>query len=156
VLSRGGRGEHAIEVMLPFLQRVTQDVHIVPVIMGLQSWDACEALAAAIRSIVDWSRDVVIASSDLSHFYDDARARELDGVFCESLETLDAALLHGRLARGECEACGGAPVVAALLASEGLRGRACSILSRTNSGDVSGDRTSVVGYVSAAVTGDPA
>jgi AmmeMemoRadiSam system protein B len=98
----------------------------------------------------------VIASSDLSHFYNDTRAWELDGVFCESLETLDAALLHGRLARGECEACGGGPVVAALLAGEGLRSRACSILSRTNSGDVSGDRTSVVGYVSAAVTGDPA
>jgi AmmeMemoRadiSam system protein B len=156
VLSRGGRGEHAIEVMLPFLQRVTPDVHIVPVIMGSQSWEACETLAGGIRSILDWSRDVIVASSDLSHFYDDTRARELDGVFCESLETLDARLLHARLARGECEACGGGPVVAALLAGEGLRSRACSILSRTNSGDVSGDRTSVVGYMSAAVTGDPA
>lgn len=158
VLSRGsrdGRGEHSIEVMLPFLQRVTPDVHIVPFIMGSQSWDACEALADGIRSIVDWSRDVVIASSDLSHFYDDARARGLDGVFCGSLEALDASLLYGRLARGECEACGGGPVVAALLASEGLRNRACSILARTNSGDVSGDRASVVGYVSAAVTGEP-
>jgi MEMO1 family protein len=154
--SHGGRGEHSIEVMLPFLQRVTPDVHIVPVIMGSQSWDACEALAGGIGSIVDWSRDVVVASSDLSHFYGDARARELDGVFCESLETLDASLLHGRLARGECEACGGGPVVASLIASESLRRRACSILSRTNSGDVSGDRTSVVGYVSAAVTGEPA
>lgn len=154
--SHEGRGEHSIEVMLPFLQRLTPDVHIVPVIMGSQSWEACEALAEAIKSIVDWSRDVVIASSDLSHFYDDTRARELDGVFCASLETLDASLLHDRLARGECEACGGGPVVAALLASEGLHIRACSILSRTNSGDVSGDRTSVVGYVSAAVTGEPA
>jgi len=154
--SHDGRGEHSIEVMLPFLQRVMPDIHIVPVIMGSQSWDACDALAGGIRSIVDWSRDVIIASSDLSHFYDDARARTLDGVFCESLETLNAALLHDRLARGECEACGGGPVVAALLASEGLRNRACNILSQTNSGDVSGDRTSVVGYMSAAITGDAA
>lgn len=153
-VTRGGRGEHAIEVMLPFLQRAAKNVRIVPISMGLQSWEACEALGAAIRRIVDWRHDLIIASTDLSHFYDDARARELDGIFCESLRILDARLLHGRLTRRECEACGGGPVVAALLASEGLRDRACDELARSNSGDVSGDRDSVVGYMSAIVTGE--
>lgn len=154
VLARASRGEHAIEVELPFLQRVAADVRIVPVIMGTQSWEACAALGAALRAAVDWRHDVVIASSDLSHFYDDKRARELDGVFCETLFTMDARLLHQKLERGECEACGGGPVVAALIASEGLRARACNVLARGNSGDVSGDRSSVVGYVSAVVTGE--
>ena len=153
VLHDGGRGEHAIEVELPFLQRVAKSTRIVPIIMGSQSWDACEALGNALRRIVDWSRDVIIASSDLSHFYDDTRARELDGVFCDTLVTLDAAELHANLESGACEACGGGPVVASLMASQGLRSRACELLARGNSGDVSGDYSSVVGYASAVITG---
>ncbi|HET6463435.1 MAG TPA: AmmeMemoRadiSam system protein B, partial [Candidatus Krumholzibacteria bacterium] len=156
VLHDGGRGEHAIEVELPFLQRVASTTRVVPIIMGSQSWEACEALGNALRRVVDWSRDVIIASSDLSHFYDDERARELDGVFCDTLVTLDAAELHAGLESGACEACGGGPVVASLLASTALRGRACEVLARGNSGDVSGDYSSVVGYVSAALTGEPA
>jgi len=156
VLSDGGRGEHAIEVELPFLQRVAPAARIVPIIMGSQSWDACEALGNALRRVVDWSRDIVIASSDLSHFYDDERARELDGVFCDALVTMDAAELYENLESGACEACGGGPVVASLLASAGLRARSCELLARGNSGDVSGDYSSVVGYASAAITGEPA
>lgn len=156
VLSDGGRGEHAIEVELPFLQRVAKTTRVVPIIMGSQSWEACEALGNALRRIVDWSRDIIIASSDLSHFYDDTRARELDGVFCDTLVTLDAAELLAQLERGACEACGGGPVVASLIASAGLRSRACELLARGNSGDVSGDYSSVVGYASAVITGEPA
>jgi len=153
---RDGRGEHAIEVEIPFLQRVAPDACLVPIIMGAQGWDACEELGGALREVIDWNRDVIIASSDLSHFHPDARARELDGEFCARLAALDASLLHARVSAGECEACGAGPVVAALIASEGLTRRECKILSRANSGDVSGDRGSVVGYASAVVTGDAA
>jgi MEMO1 family protein len=156
VLRHRGRGEHAIEVELPFLQRIAHNVSVVPITMGSQSWNACEALAGALRSVIDWEHDALIASSDLSHFYADERARALDGVFCETVMTGDAGLLHERLARGECEACGGGPVVTALLACEGLRARTCAILARGNSGDISHDLSSVVGYASAAVTGEPA
>lgn len=155
-LPRHGRGEHGIEVELPFLQRGFDNVSVVPIVMGRQSWGACDELGRAIGAIADWDRDVVIASSDLSHFYDDATARSLDGVFCDALVTLDARALHERLARGECEACGGGPVVAALIATGALRHRACELLATGNSGDVSHDRSSVVGYASAVITGDPA
>jgi AmmeMemoRadiSam system protein B len=151
-----GRGEHAIEVELPFLQRVSPQTRVVPIVMGSQSWDACAKLGDALRDIVDWNHDVVVASSDLSHFYDDTHARALDGAFCETLVTLDAAQLQKRLERGECEACGGGAVVAALLASDALGDRGCEIIARGNSGDVSGDRSSVVGYVAAVVSGEPA
>jgi AmmeMemoRadiSam system protein B len=151
VLPRG-RGEHAIEVELPFLQRVNGNTRLIPIIMGNQSWEACEGLGIALSKVVDWNRDVVIASSDLSHFYDDARARELDGAFCERLGALDAKALHDSLQSGECEACGGGPVVAVLIACAGLNDRSCEIVATGNSGDVSGDRSSVVGYVSAVIT----
>lgn len=152
----GRQGEHAIEVELPFLQRIACDARIVPIIMGSQSWTACEALGIGLRSVVDWDRDVIVASSDLSHFHGDRSARALDGVFCETLMRLDATNLHARLAAGDCEACGGGPVVAALIATESLKHRACEILARGNSGDTSGDRDRVVGYAAAIVTGDAA
>lgn len=150
----GQRGEHGIEVQLPFLQRAFPEIVIVPVVMGSQSWAASRALGRAIASVVEWSRDIVIASSDLSHFHFDQRARELDEAFCEALKALDARALHDRVARGECEACGAAPVEAALVATEALANRSAEILARGNSGDISHDRTSVVGYVSAVVSGD--
>jgi AmmeMemoRadiSam system protein B len=149
------RGEHAIEVELPFLQRIAPGIQIVPVTMGSQAWEACDALGQAIAAIVDWSTDLVIASSDLSHFYDDAKARALDATFCATLLTLDARALHERVSRRECEACGAGPVVAALIATAALRHRKAELLATANSGDVTHDRASVVGYASAAVTGDP-
>lgn len=155
-LPRHGRGEHGIEVELPFLQRCFPDIHVVPIVMGSQAWGACEELGHAIASIADWKRDVVIASSDLSHFYTDERARALDGVFCNTLVTLDARALYERVSRRECEACGAGPVIASLIATESLRGRACEMLATGNSGDVSEDRSSVVGYAAAVVTGEGA
>jgi MEMO1 family protein len=154
VLPHRGRGEHGIEVELPFLQRLFDDMRVVPIVMGSQDWDACVALGSAIAGVVDWRHDVVIASSDLSHFYTYEKALELDGAFCETLATLNANTLFERIAAGECEACGAGPVVAAILATEALRSRACQVMSCINSGDVSGDHSSVVGYASAVITGD--
>jgi AmmeMemoRadiSam system protein B len=150
------RGEHGIEVLLPFLQRLFPGICIVPIVMGVQSWNAGDALGRAIAGVADWGRDIVIASSDLSHFHDDMKARALDQVFCNTLMTLDAAALHERIARGECEACGAGPVVAALIATLGLRNREGELLASANSSAVNQDRSSVVGYAAAVVTGDPA
>lgn len=150
------RGEHAIEVELPFLQRCFTALRIVPVVMGDASWAACEALGAAVSRLADWRHDVIIASSDLSHFHDDRTARSLDQVFCDSFLTLDARSLHDRVTRGQCEACGAGPVVAALLATASLRHRRGELLAYGNSGDVNHDRSSVVGYASAVVTGEHA
>jgi AmmeMemoRadiSam system protein B len=153
-IPRHERGEHGIEVQLPFLQRALSGLTIVPIVMGSQSWEACEGLGSAIAGVADWSSDIMIASSDLSHFHDDRRARELDGAFQETFLTLDARALHDRIARGECEACGAGPVVASLLATTRLRNRGAEIIASGNSGDVSNDRARVVGYLSAVVTGD--
>jgi AmmeMemoRadiSam system protein B len=150
------RGEHAIEVELPFLQRIVPHIQIVAVTMGSQSWEDCDALGNALAAIVDWSTDIVIASSDLSHFHDDATARRLDATFCATLLTLDARSLYARVARRECEACGAGPVIAALIATASLGERGAALLATANSGDVSHDRSSVVGYASAVITGEPA
>jgi AmmeMemoRadiSam system protein B len=143
--------EHALEVQLPFLQTVLGDVAIVPIVMGDQSWEVCEALGKALASAMAQSDVLTIASSDLSHFHSYEEAERLDGNFRDILETMDPKTLFNAVRRRDCEACGAGPVVAMLIAGLDAGARACRILRAANSGDVSGDRNSVVGYTAAAL-----
>jgi len=144
-----GRGEHGIEVQLPFLQRVLPEAMIVPIVMGTQDWDACEALGAALAATCTDPGVVVVASSDLSHFYDYTKASALDTIFCDTLSRLDPRALHDAVSMGKCEACGAGPVAATLLAGEAHKKRRYQLLARANSGDITGDHSNVVGYACA-------
>jgi AmmeMemoRadiSam system protein B len=144
------RGEHGLEVQLPFLQRTQAHVRIVPIVMGLQDWEHCTALGESLRSHCG-EDTVILASSDLSHFYDYDRARVMDAEFMDTLSRLDPAALYDAVRKGRCEACGAGPVVAGLIATASGDDR-YNELARANSGDVTGDRTSVVGYASAVVS----
>jgi AmmeMemoRadiSam system protein B len=150
VQPRGSRGEHGLEVQLPFLQRVHPDATFVPVVMGDQRWEHCVALGDALAAECG-PEDLILASSDLSHFYDGERADELDTVFLDTLSTMDPEAVYRAVSEGRCEACGAGPVVASLIATASTRNRHYELLARCNSGDVTGDRTSVVGYASAVV-----
>ncbi len=152
VVARGGRGEHGIEVILPFLQRTLGEFTLVPVVMGSQSWEACEALGAALARHSRPESTLLVASSDLSHFYRYEEAVRLDHAFCDLLESLDARALHAGVVAGTCEACGAGPVTATLIATDSLPAREARVLAHCNSGDVTGERDSVVGYASAVVT----
>ncbi|MCH7550022.1 MAG: AmmeMemoRadiSam system protein B [Candidatus Krumholzibacteriota bacterium] len=149
VQPRLSRGEHGLEVQLPFLQRTHPDVTIVPIVMGVQDWEHCAALGETLLTHCP-SDVVLLASSDLSHFYDYEHARRLDGVFLETLAELDPKRIFDGIRDGRCEACGSGPVIATLIASleSGVRYHE---IARANSGDVTGDLTSVVGYASAVV-----
>lgn len=143
--------EHALEVQLPFLQRVLGSFRIVPVVMGSQTWEICEALGNALAPLLGRRDVLIVASSDLSHFYPYDVAREKDDRFCRLLETMDPIKLYEAVERRHCEACGAGPVVATLVARKASgRGR-CRVLCQANSGDVTGDRDRVVGYASAVV-----
>jgi AmmeMemoRadiSam system protein B len=146
------RQEHALEVQIPFLQRVLESFELVAIVMGDQKWEQCVALGEALKPIVEDPGVVVVASTDLSHFYDAARANRLDREFRDVLATMDAAELYASVQKGRCEACGTGPVIASLLATEGMKDRSLSILAQQNSGDTTGDYSSVVGYLSAVVT----
>ncbi len=145
------RGEHGLEVLLPFLQRVCGSPRIVPIVMGTHEWNACLELGRALADAVDPDRTLVVASSDLSHFHPYDDAVRLDTAFCDRLAALDETRLYDALRSGRCEACGAGPVLAGLIATAAWRDRRCRVLARINSGDVTGDRASVVGYASAVV-----
>lgn len=146
------RQEHALEVQLPFLQRALGSFDLVAVVMGDQSWENCAALGDALAPAAADPGVLIVASTDLSHFYDASRAGRLDGEFRDVLSSLDARAIYDRVESGRTEACGAGPVMAALLATEGTPDRSCTILDQKNSGDVTGDYSSVVGYLAAAVT----
>ncbi|HEU4366257.1 MAG TPA: AmmeMemoRadiSam system protein B [Candidatus Krumholzibacteria bacterium] len=149
-LSGGGRGEHALEVMLPFIQRTLPAARIVPVTMGSQSRAACVALADSLAAHVDFARTLIVASSDLSHFRRYDEAVRLDTAFCQLVSGGDGEALLAGLTDGRCEACGGGPTAAVMLACARARGTSAHVLARINSGDVTGERDSVVGYAAAA------
>jgi AmmeMemoRadiSam system protein B len=146
------RQEHALEVQIPFLQRTLDKFELVAIVMGDQNWAQCVALGEALKPLVEDPGVVFVASTDLSHFYDASRANRLDQEFRDVLTTMDAAALYESVQKGCCEACGAGPVISSLLATEGVTNRSLSVLAQKNSGDTTGDYSSVVGYLSAVVT----
>ena len=153
------RSEHSLEVQLPFLQVALGDFRLVAIVMGDQSARTVEALGSALAGALKGKNVLIVASTDLSHFYADAKARSLDGVFEERLREFDPAKLLRDLSTKGAEACGGGPVAAAMIGAKSLGATRCDVLRYANSGDVTGDMDNVVGYVSAVMvrgkTGTP-
>ncbi len=143
--------EHALEIQLPFLQVAAPGAELVPVIMGDQDLDTCRGLAGALAEVIADRPALIVASTDLSHFHDDEKARRLDKVVLDHVRGLAPVELHRDLASGRCEACGAGPMVTALLAAEHLGADQSRVLRYATSGDATGDRDRVVGYMAAAL-----
>ena len=145
----GHRREHSLEVQLPFLQVVFEDFKIVPVVMGSQSRQNIESLGNAIGTVFKGQDILIIASTDLSHYHPYDTASNLDSNVNSSLKEFDPVKFTDAIVKDEYEMCGGGPVAATMLASKLLGAGRSEIICYKNSGDVSGDRSAVVGYVSA-------
>ena len=147
----GDRGEHALEVQLPFLQRALGSFQLVPVVMGAQDYQASRALGVALARLISGPETLIVASSDLSHFHPYEQAVQLDRSALGAIEQGDYLTLSHNLENRTWEACGGGPIVAAMIAAERLGANEIKVLKYANSGDISGDRTRVVGYGSVAL-----
>ncbi|MBN2225476.1 MAG: AmmeMemoRadiSam system protein B [Deltaproteobacteria bacterium] len=145
--------EHSVEVEIPFLQVVLGDFAIVPVVMGSVSMASCEELARAISESVGGKKVLIVASSDLSHYHSRKEGRELDGVFRNFLEKNDPEGLYDALITRKTEACGGGPVVTALMAARALGSTRVVVTKYDDSGTETGTTGAVVGYISAVVYG---
>jgi AmmeMemoRadiSam system protein B len=147
--------EHSLEMQLPFVARLLPGVPIVPLVMGFQTRATALALGDTLsRAVAAWSEGgpiLLVASSDLSHYEDAAVAAQLDGVVLRHVEALDAAGLMEALEHEPRHACGGGPMVSVLHAAARLGASRARVLRYADSGDVSGDKSSVVGYMAAAV-----
>lgn len=142
--------EHSLEIQLPFLQTVLGDFKLVPLVMGDQSLATCQWLSEKVASAAGGKPALIVASTDLSHYHPYETAEKLDKVVLDRVAAFDPEGLNRRLASGDCEACGGGPMVAAMLAARRLGADAARVLHYANSGDVTGDKSRVVGYMAAA------
>lgn len=146
----GGRMEHSIEIHLPFLQYALDTFPLVPVVMGNQDRAAAERLAGAVSAAISGRNALVIASSDLSHFYSSAEAGERDARVRRYIERFDPEGLLADDDAGESHVCGRGPIAVTMMVCRAMGASAATVLRMGNSGDVTGDSRSVVGYLSAA------
>lgn len=150
--TRPHSAEHALEIQLPFLQTVLPSFKLCPLIMGRQDLDSCLELSKALASSIENPDDVlIVASSDLSHFHPGKQAEMMDALVAKRIEESDVEGLSRDLEASKSEACGGGPVMAALSYAKSLSRTGVKVLKYAHSGHITGDNSSVVGYLSAVV-----
>ena len=138
--------EHAIEVELPWLQRVLGDFALVPIVMGDQSYENSRALGVALAKLIQGQDTLILASSDLSHYHPYDEAVKIDHKTLNALQEWDYFSMSQNFQERVWEACGGAPIVAAMIAAERMGANEARVLKYANTGDVTGDHSRVVGY----------
>jgi MEMO1 family protein len=144
--------EHSLEVELPFLQKTLNNFQIVPVIMGQLNYEDCQAFANALAKVIGNRTDVlVIASSDMSHFHPQAEAEAIDKQTINYVANFDAQGLWNNSSPYDPRMCGIVPVVSTLLYAQARGDKNIKILKYANSGEVTGDKDRVVGYLSAVI-----
>ena len=155
-----GQWEHAVEDELPFLQRVLGDFKLVPLVMGDQSYKTSRAVGVALATLIVQDGEnpgggfntLIVASSDLSHYHPYDEAVTEDRKTLNAIEEWDYFNLSINSERRIWEACGGAGIVAAMIAAERLGANRATLLKYGNSGDTTPDKSRVVGYGAVAIT----
>ena len=148
--TEGHGEEHAIEVQLPFLQTVLKEFSFVPIVMGDQGKIFIDELADKLTRVVD-EKTLIVASSDLSHYYTSEEADKLDSVVEQNVNEFNFDGLNSNLDERKCEACGGGAIVTLMKSASLLGYNRSLVLNRSDSSDTSGDREQVVGYMSAVI-----
>jgi AmmeMemoRadiSam system protein B len=151
--TRVHRDEHSLEMQMPFLQRLVPGLRIVPLLLGSQSREEVDALAAALGAVLPERPALLVASSDLSHYQPASVGNRLDGVVVDQVSRLDAEGLMARLESHHNVACGGGAIVAVMKAARALGADRATVLRYGDSGDAGEhDKQHVVGYLSASLT----
>ena len=144
--------EHSLEIELPFLQRVFDyPFRLLPIMLRDQGLDAVMAVGHTLGRILKGTRGVIIASSDLSHFYPESVAKRLDSEILARIEAFDPQGVLAAEEEGTGFACGRGAIAAALWATQDLGADKAKIVQHATSGDVTMDFDSVVGYGAAVM-----
>jgi hypothetical protein len=144
--------EHSLEIELPFLQRVlAPGWKLLPVMVRTQGLRDSQELGRALAKILQGRKAVIVASTDLSHYYDQQTANNLDQAMLAQVEELnpEGAIEVERSGKGY--ACGLGALAAVMWAALELGADNVKILKHATSGDVTGDYNEVVGYGAAVI-----
>lgn len=143
--------EHALEIELPFLQRVLKEFRLIPVMIREQTAEVAQALGRALARVLRGRRALLVGSSDLSHFYPQHIAERLDAEMLARIDAFDPAGVLAAESDGKGFACGKGAIAAVLWAARDLGATHTRVLKHATSGDVTRDFDSVVGYGAAVV-----
>jgi AmmeMemoRadiSam system protein B len=156
--SAAHRGEHAIEVQLPFLQAQRPELKIVPIVIGTSDFDVLRGLGEALADVIAVPEEengakkvLTIASSDMNHYESDAITRVKDHKAIERVLALDARGLWEVVMNEGISMCGFGPTTVMLTAAKRLGATSATLVKYATSGDVSGDYEAVVGYAGITV-----
>jgi hypothetical protein len=139
--------EHSLEVQLPFLQTVLKDFTLVPILISVPTGESFQFLTQKLTEIVTKNPNtILIASSDLSHYHDYATAVKMDRAVIDAASRMSLENLEKILSSGEGEMCGHYPVLFTMAVARNLGATHGVLYKYANSGDVTGDRSRVVGY----------
>jgi len=140
--------EHSLEVQLPFLQVLAPDFTFVPVALGAVRFEELVTIGEALARILETTKEdvLLLTTSDLNHYEDDATTRVKDHKAIEQLLARDARGLYDACRDEHISMCGLGPAVAMLTALKALGAKNSELVKYATSADVSGDRDAVVGY----------
>jgi len=145
-------GEHSLEIELPFLQRaLNNDFALLPIMIRSVDAQELEALGKALADLLRGRNALIVASTDLSHFYHQNEAKILDGEMLRQIESFSPEGVLNAEEMGVGFACGRGAVAATLFAARALGADSVKVVNYATSGDVTGDVSSVVGYGAAVV-----
>ena len=139
--------EHSLEIELPFLQRALKnEFKLLPIMVRAQEPEVSQKLGYALAKTLKNKNALIVASTDLSHFYDQQTAKTLDAEMLKRFESFEPASIFEAERTGKGFACGHAAVASMLWAAHELGADKVQILKYATSGDITGDQSSVVGY----------
>ncbi|MGH9366892.1 MAG: AmmeMemoRadiSam system protein B [Thermoanaerobaculia bacterium] len=146
--------EHSLEVQLPFLQVRRPDVRFVPVSIGAHDLELCREIGEAVaRAVAEESeRPLLLASSDMNHYESRRVGREKNARALARVEALDPEGLFATVLGGRISMCGVLPSTALLFAARKLGASSARVVAQRDSGDETGDISSVVGYAGVIVS----
>lgn len=141
-------GEHSLEVQLPFLQVLAPGFTFVPVALGTVRFEWLVSVGEAVARVLSGSNGnvLLLTSSDLNHYEDDATTRRKDQKAIDQMLALDPRRLYDTCRDEKISMCGLGPAVAMLTALNALGVKKSELVKHATSADVSGDYSHVVGY----------
>jgi AmmeMemoRadiSam system protein B len=144
--------EHSLEIELPFLQRsLASEWKLLPVMVRTQEPTVSQSLGKALAKILQGRNAILVASTDLSHYYSQQTALTLDRAMLAQVEAFDPEGAFDLDRRGKGYACGLGALTAVMWAARELGADRVKILHHATSGDITGDYDAVVGYGAVAI-----
>jgi len=144
--------EHSLEVQIPILQEIATNFKIVPIALINQSKEIAIKVGIAVAKIAQKNKVMIIGSSDFTHYESNEFAHEQDSALIEPILELDVDRFYDILHKRDISACGYGAIASTMIACKEIGATKGELLKYATSGDISGDKSSVVGYGSIIFT----